>query len=200
MVDIVLKQNQKSGTLTRGVVKDVLSNGDFYRHGVKVRLNMPDVDDVFRVGRVQHILGEYPLYHAQIHTIGLIGDRLLGYRATLEQIQNMMNYKLNIQTRDGISLTWENLHSEKRSSAPLSTILQDRLLRVDEGKPMRDLPRYAVLSVKNRQVIRFEYYQGREKLRLVYDLRREDLYIPWIDEYLNKNLKIRHVLYYKQRK
>lgn len=51
---------------------------------------------------------------------------------------------------------------------------------------MRDLPRYAVFSVKDDEIIRFEYYQGRETLKLVYDLRRGDLYDPWVDEYLQK--------------
>lgn len=186
LVDIVLKQDQKSGKLTRGVVKDVLSNGQFYRHGVKVRLDIPDVIDIYRVGRVQHILGEYPLYHANTYVIGQIDHRLLGHQATLEQINNIMAYQLNIQTRDGICLSWENLYSSQRSSSPLSTILKDRKLRVDEGKPMRDLPRYAVFSVKDDEIIRFEYYQGRETLKLVYDLRRRDLYDPWVDEYLQK--------------
>ncbi|MEQ6376317.1 YwbE family protein [Bacillaceae bacterium S4-13-56] len=37
-VDIVLKQDQKSGKLTRGVVKDILTNSATHPHGIKVRL------------------------------------------------------------------------------------------------------------------------------------------------------------------
>jgi len=49
-VDIVLKQDQRTGKLTRGVVKDILTNSPNHPHGIKVRL----VDG--QVGRVQKIL------------------------------------------------------------------------------------------------------------------------------------------------
>ena len=48
-VDIVLKKDQGSGKLTRGVVKDILTNSSFHRHGIKVRLVSGDV------GRVQEV-------------------------------------------------------------------------------------------------------------------------------------------------
>jgi uncharacterized repeat protein (TIGR03833 family) len=37
-VDIVLKENQRSGTLTRGIVQDILTGSPFHPHGIKVRL------------------------------------------------------------------------------------------------------------------------------------------------------------------
>ncbi|MFD1020794.1 YwbE family protein [Thalassobacillus hwangdonensis] len=37
-VDIVLKKDQRSGKLTRGVVKDILTNSATHPHGIKVRL------------------------------------------------------------------------------------------------------------------------------------------------------------------
>ena len=49
-VDIVLKQDQRSGKLTRGVVKDILTNSSFHPHGIKVRL------EDGQVGRVKEIL------------------------------------------------------------------------------------------------------------------------------------------------
>jgi uncharacterized repeat protein (TIGR03833 family) len=49
-VDIVLKQDQRTGKLTRGVVKDLLTNSAQHPHGIKVRLQDG------QVGRVQHIL------------------------------------------------------------------------------------------------------------------------------------------------
>jgi len=51
VVDIVLKQDQRTGKLTRGVVKDILTNSPRHPHGIKVRL----VDG--QVGRVQAIIG-----------------------------------------------------------------------------------------------------------------------------------------------
>lgn len=49
-VNIVLKADQRTGKLTRGVVKDILTNSSFHPHGIKVRL----VNG--QVGRVQEIL------------------------------------------------------------------------------------------------------------------------------------------------
>lgn len=51
-VDIVLKQDQRTGRLTRGVVKDVLTKSAHHPHGIKVRLETGEV------GRVREVLGE----------------------------------------------------------------------------------------------------------------------------------------------
>ena len=51
-VEIVLKQDQRSGKLTRGIVKDILTNSAQHPHGIKVRLTSGEV------GRVQKIVGE----------------------------------------------------------------------------------------------------------------------------------------------
>jgi len=51
-VDIVLKENQRTGQLTRGVVADILTNSPQHPHGIKVRLESGEV------GRVQNIVGE----------------------------------------------------------------------------------------------------------------------------------------------
>ncbi len=48
-VSIVLKQDQRTGKLTRGIVKDILTKSGTHPHGIKVRL----VDG--QVGRVQRI-------------------------------------------------------------------------------------------------------------------------------------------------
>ncbi|MFA5991385.1 MAG: YwbE family protein [Candidatus Doudnabacteria bacterium] len=49
-VEVVLKTNQKTGTLTPGVVAEILTNSSFHPHGIKVRLTDG------QVGRVQNIL------------------------------------------------------------------------------------------------------------------------------------------------
>lgn len=48
-VKIVLKQDQKSGKLTEGIVQDILTNSPVHPHGIKVRL----IDGA--VGRVKQI-------------------------------------------------------------------------------------------------------------------------------------------------
>lgn len=49
-VDIVQKQDQRTGKLTRGVVRDILTNAPSHPHGIKVRLQTG------QVGRVQAIM------------------------------------------------------------------------------------------------------------------------------------------------
>ncbi|MVO98725.1 MULTISPECIES: YwbE family protein [Paenibacillus] len=51
-VDIVLKQDQRTGKRTRGIVKDILTNSPNHPHGIKVRLTDG------QVGRVQEIVQE----------------------------------------------------------------------------------------------------------------------------------------------
>ncbi len=48
-VAIVLKQDQRTGKQTLGVVKDVLTRSAFHPHGIKVRL------EDGQVGRVQKL-------------------------------------------------------------------------------------------------------------------------------------------------
>ena len=46
---IVLKQDQPTGKLTKGIVKDILTKSPTHPHGIKVRLQSG------QVGRVKHI-------------------------------------------------------------------------------------------------------------------------------------------------
>ncbi|WP_114570600.1 YwbE family protein [Exiguobacterium flavidum] len=50
-VSIVLKQDQRTGKRTEGIVKDLLTKSPNHPHGIKVRL------EDGQVGRVQEILG-----------------------------------------------------------------------------------------------------------------------------------------------
>ena len=49
-VAIVLKKDQRSGTLTEGIVKDLLTSAPKHHRGIKVRL------EDGQIGRVQEIL------------------------------------------------------------------------------------------------------------------------------------------------
>ena len=51
-VEIVQKQDQRSGKRTRGIVKDILTNSPQHPHGIKVRLVTGEV------GRVQEIVSD----------------------------------------------------------------------------------------------------------------------------------------------
>ena len=49
-VDIVLKKDQRTEKLTRGVVKDVLTKDNFHPRGIKVRL------EDGQIGRVKEVI------------------------------------------------------------------------------------------------------------------------------------------------
>ncbi|MFI5162912.1 MAG: YwbE family protein [Sphingobacteriales bacterium] len=49
-VDIILKKDQRSGKLTRGIVKDLLTSSAYHSRGIKVRL------EDGQVGRVAEIV------------------------------------------------------------------------------------------------------------------------------------------------
>jgi uncharacterized repeat protein (TIGR03833 family) len=51
-VQVVQKQDQRSGKLTSGVVKDILTNSPSHPHGIKVRLTDGTV------GRVKEVSAE----------------------------------------------------------------------------------------------------------------------------------------------
>ena len=53
-VQIVQKNDQRTGKLTKGIVKDILTNSPFHPHGIKVRLESG------QVGRVQEVLSPAP--------------------------------------------------------------------------------------------------------------------------------------------
>jgi uncharacterized repeat protein (TIGR03833 family) len=50
-VFIVVKKDQRSGKLTEGIVKDILTNSPTHPHGIKVRLESGEI------GRVKEIVG-----------------------------------------------------------------------------------------------------------------------------------------------
>ena len=50
-VSIVLKQDQGTGKLTQGIVRDILTKSPTHPHGIKVRLESGEV------GRVKEVFG-----------------------------------------------------------------------------------------------------------------------------------------------
>ncbi|MBD1431097.1 YwbE family protein [Sphingobacterium litopenaei] len=50
LVNIVLKKDQRTGILTEGIVKDLLTSAAFHHRGIKVRLTDG------KIGRVQEII------------------------------------------------------------------------------------------------------------------------------------------------
>lgn len=51
-VDIILKKDQRSGALTRGIVKNLLTSAAYHSRGIKVRL------EDGQIGRVAYIVDD----------------------------------------------------------------------------------------------------------------------------------------------
>ncbi len=52
IVEIILKKDQRTGALTEGIVKDLLTSAPHHHRGIKVRLQDG------QIGRVQNIIDE----------------------------------------------------------------------------------------------------------------------------------------------
>ena len=64
-VDIVLKEDQKTGKLTHGTVAGILTGSPVHPRGIKVRLSDG------QVGRVQKIYPQFPKINGQEYQEGL---------------------------------------------------------------------------------------------------------------------------------
>lgn len=53
VVDIIQKEDQRSGKKTRGIVQEILTNSQSHPHGIKVRLKSGQVGRVAEIIRVQ---------------------------------------------------------------------------------------------------------------------------------------------------
>jgi uncharacterized repeat protein (TIGR03833 family) len=49
---IVQKKDQRSGHLTEGIVKDILTKSPYHPHGIKVRLENGEVGRVKKIGSI----------------------------------------------------------------------------------------------------------------------------------------------------
>ena len=64
-VEVVLKEDQRTGKLTRGIVGEILTGAAFHPRGIKVRLSDG------QVGRVQQIYPQFPKINGQEYQEGL---------------------------------------------------------------------------------------------------------------------------------
>jgi uncharacterized repeat protein (TIGR03833 family) len=80
-VAIVLKKDQRSGKLTQGVVKDLLTNSSFHPHGIKVRLEtFMGFQALYLPGKVigQHDDGDIVFFIVRKYIVGDSGKAQIG--------------------------------------------------------------------------------------------------------------------------
>ncbi len=99
-----------------------------------------------------------------------------GYRAsdneiTRAQIKTVKEYPLGIVDPNGEVFEWINFDDPNEPRTIFQTIVRDRSRRIDQHLIMADRPPFVAVTIEDGKVIRFEFYEGHDALRLVYDFR-----------------------------
>lgn len=113
--------------------------------------------------------------------IGMKDYEVMNSIETKKQIEYLIEkYKLDlavVDNEEAAYFEWKHLYdsSWKEELTILNSIIKDRENRVDENIPMYSRPQFAICTVDNDKIVRFEFYQGDDQLILEYDLRSLEL-------------------------
>ena len=123
----------------------------------------PDTD-----GRRQVWLGMDPADDGE-------GYRAVGADATLEQLAELREYDLAVRSEDGEPVPWDAIDDPDEPESICQHVVRDREQRVDNGTLMADRPPVAIFTIDEdaSEIVRVEYYWGRDRLGLEYDLRAD---------------------------
>jgi hypothetical protein len=119
--------------------------------------------------------------------IGVDGESVVSSEKTKEQIKEIfLKFCDLINEETKKKLSWNDFYNDDDRSL-FKYILNDRKLRVDNNKFMADRPPFCVLTEKDNRIIRLEYYQGHDSLKLVYDIRNHELMNKELPNFLDKD-------------
>ena len=96
-----------------------------------------------------------------------------------KQIGKLKGYELDLHSPDTKEpLKWRELHdeTEQRDRLVLNAIIMDREKRVDDNMLMANRPPLAIFTIRNEKIVRFEFYEGHDRLSLYYDIRHKEDY------------------------
>ncbi|MFW5794517.1 MAG: hypothetical protein ACOCV1_03430 [Bacillota bacterium] len=107
--------------------------------------------------------------------IGFVGDTTCNSNKTKEQIESLKEYTFNI-FHNGEKINLDDIYKEGgKERIVLNKILADRKERVDNNTLMADRPPFAIFTVEDDVVVRFEYFEGHNSLKQIYDIRSKKL-------------------------
>lgn len=107
------------------------------------------------------------------------GMKVVGSDKIRKQIGELRNYELNLHSPETKEpLKWHELYDEtgEKDRLVLNAIIADREKRVDDNTLMANRPPLAIFTVRNEKIVRFEFYEGHDRLALSYDIRYKDDY------------------------
>jgi hypothetical protein len=121
-----------------------------------------------------------------IKFIGVDGENAVNSETVLKQIEEIKKYELNIYDVDGNKIEWKDLDNENDRSL-FRNIYLDRKVRIDEKTAMADRPQFAVCTIEDNKIIRLEFYEGHDSLKLEFDLRRKEDFDKDLKPYMQED-------------
>lgn len=106
--------------------------------------------------------------------IGFNGEKTVDSKTTKQQIEEAKTFELNLFDRNG-KVDWVSFYNPNDSNLIFNAIIADREMRVDKKTYMADRPPIAILTLINDKIERLEYYEGHDRLELIYDIRSKEL-------------------------
>lgn len=130
----------------------------------------------------------------EIKIIGFKGDiknidlEVCNFKETRKQIEELKKYEsLLVDPDDARIITWNELDDKNQPRSLLQAISLDRKVRVDRKNFMADRPTFAVFTIVENKVVRMEFYEGHDELKLIYDVRSEKLFGKDLPVYLESD-------------
>lgn len=121
-----------------------------------------------------------------IKFIGVDGENAVNSETVLKQIEEIKKYELNIYDVDGNKITWADLDNENDRSL-FRNIYLDRKVRIDKKTAMADRPQFIACTIENNKIIRLEFYEGHDSLKLEFDLRKKEDFDKDLKPYMQED-------------
>ena len=125
----------------------------------------------------------------QINKMILCGSplsRLENSQGTRNQITQLSQNAL-LLVEQGKQVDWQELFDPNNYRSIFQAILDDRERRVDQREIMCDRPPFAVVTVTENGIERVEYYEGHDRLEMLYDLSSPNFRTRKMRNYIDKD-------------
>ena len=113
-------------------------------------------------------------------------SRLENSEGTRNQISQLSQNPL-LLVEQGKQVDWQELFDPNNHRSIFQAIIDDRERRVDQREIMCDRPPFAVVTVTENGIERVEYYEGHDRLEMLYDLRSHNFRTRKISNYIDKD-------------
>ena len=112
----------------------------------------------------------------KVYFIGVDGEQAVNSEITKNQIKQVQQLECALIDPDsGGLLSWKDFNDENEPKTLFQAILKDRELRIDNHTLMADRHSFCIITANENKVVRLEYYEGHDALKLVYDIRSKEL-------------------------